>query len=551
MPNHSFKSRMFLAKPAKPTRDPLWTAGWVSVWLASLGNGALWLHLAKLPDISGARGGVLLLVMGAVLASGLFFMQSVFAGRLASKLLACALLLATAPAAYFMFSYGIVIDVTMLKNTLQTDFKESKELISVGLIMCVLLLGVLPCAWVISRQHTAVRWSQRLVRNAVCAVLALLLAILGTYAVKGDVATLMRNHTKVRYMMTPFNIVYGGIRLVQGEAKALPFVSLGQASVADELPAAMPVMVLVVGETARSDHFSLNGYARNTNPALAQHGVLSFNNVWSCGTNTADSVPCMFSHLGREQFFKRAANYDNLLDVLQTAGYSVLWLENNSGCKGVCARVSTETSSKAQHPTHCTAEGCFDEILSVDLAKRVQTLRSAQPASRGVVVLLHQLGSHGPAYFKRSPQDSKPFKPECATNVLQSCDIPSIINAYDNSIAYTDRFLAGIIDQLKTLPASYAPSMVYMSDHGESLGEKGTYLHGLPYAIAPDAQKHIPLIMWFSTALQSQRGLRAGCMKDQISTELSHDYLFHSVLSLLNVRSASYKPELDWFKPCL
>jgi lipid A ethanolaminephosphotransferase len=206
--------------------------------------------------------------------------------------------------------------------------------------------------------------------------------------------------------------------------------------------------------------------------------------------------------------------------------------------------------SKSKHPTHCTAEGCFDEILSSDLAKRIQTIQIAKPASKGMVVVMHQLGSHGPAYYKRSPPTAKPFLPECTTNVLQSCDTASIANAYDNSIAYTDKMLANVVKELKSLPASFAPAMVYMSDHGESLGEAGTYLHGLPYAIAPDAQKHVPLIMWLSPNLQQQSGIQADCMKNHLNTKLSHDYLFHSLLSLMRVQTASYKPELDWFKPC-
>ncbi len=531
--------------------DPLWSALAVSLWLATFGNAALWLALYKLPDVAGVRGGVLLAAMWAVIAAGLFALQSVLAGRLSTKILGCLLLLISAPAVYFMVSYGVVIDASMLKNALQTDAKETRDLMSVGLAATVLVLGVLPCAWVLLRQHAALRWGQRVQRNAVCAVIALLVAIGGIFAVKGDVATLMRNHTKVRYLITPFNILYGAGRLAQGEAKALPFLSLGPATVEGAAPPALPVLVLVVGETARADHFSLNGYARPTNPALAQHAVLSFTNAWSCGTNTADSVPCMFSHLGRAAFFDRAANYDNVLDLLQTAGYSVVWLDNNSGCKGVCERIPTQDLSAANNAAHCSAGECFDEILNVDLARRIQAQQSAKPASKGVVVVMHQLGSHGPAYFKRSPASAKPFMPECTTNVLQSCDIPSIVNAYDNSIAYTDRALAGVVSALKTLPASFAPAMIYMSDHGESLGEAGTYLHGLPYSIAPDSQKHVPLILWLSPTLQQQRGIKADCMKTQTSVQLSHDYLFHSVLSLLNVRNASFKPELDWFKQCL
>jgi lipid A ethanolaminephosphotransferase len=534
--------------------DPLWSAMTVSLWLATAGNAALWWKLSHLPDVSGARGWGLMLALGVAIAALAFGLQALLAGRLGSKLLGCVLLLVTAPATYFMLSYGIVVDATMIKNTLQTDVKESADLISVGLTATVLLVGLLPCGWLILRQHADVRWGRRLVHNATCAVLGLLVAAAGVFSIKGDFATLMRNHKQVRYLITPFNVLYGAGRLAVGEAKPKPFISLGEASVSalnNNNNDVVPVLVLVVGETARADHFSLNGYARPTNPLLAKEAVISFTNAKSCGTNTADSVPCMFSHLGRDAFFHRTANYDNALDVLARAGYSVLWLDNNSGCKGVCERLPNADLSIAKDPAHCTTDGCFDEVMGVNLTQRVQALRKDKPTSKGVVIVMHQLGSHGPAYYKRSPANSKPFSSECTTNVLQNCDAASIINAYDNSIVYTDRFLAGIITQLKLLPASFAPSMVYMSDHGESLGESGTYLHGLPYAIAPDSQKHVPLVMWFSPAAQQQRGLRTDCMKAQASAAVSHDYLFHSLLSWGRVQNAAYKPQLDWFKPCL
>jgi lipid A ethanolaminephosphotransferase len=531
--------------------DPLWSALFLSVWLATLGNAALWLTLFKLPDVSGGRGVWLVFALWLSIAAGLLALQSLLAGRFMTKLLGALLLLISAPAMYFMHTYGVVIDATMLKNALQTDVKEASDLMSVGLMAVVVLVGLLPCGWLIKRQHSVPRLRQRCWRNISCAVLALLVAAGSVFSVKGDLAPLMRNHNKLRYLITPFNIVYAAGRVAVGEAKPLPFQSLGTSAVVGAAPAALPVLALIVGETARADHFSLNGYARPTNPALTQQGVLNFNNVRSCGTNTADSVPCMFSHLGRLAFFDRSANYDNALDVLQAAGYAVLWLDNNSGCKGVCARIANTDLSTAKHPQHCNADGCFDEILSTDLAKRIQTVYTENPHSKGVVVVMHQLGSHGPAYYKRSPASAKPFMPECMTNVLQNCDNASIVNAYDNSIAYTDRVLASILTELKTLPAQFAPAMIYLSDHGESLGEAGTYLHSLPYAIAPDTQKHVPLIMWLSPSLQQQRGIQADCMAKQTATPLSHDYLFHSLLSLMNVQNAAYKAELNWFQPCL
>jgi lipid A ethanolaminephosphotransferase len=563
---HLFALRGAQNRPALYAVDPLWSALTVSLWLATVGNAALWLALYQLPDVSGGKGAVLAAALWVAIVALLFGLQAVFAGRWSTKILAAVLLLATAPALYFMLSYGIVIDPSMIRNTFQTDAKESADLLSVGLIACVVGVGLAPCLWLLRRPHSAVGWGQRAKRNALAFVIGIAVAGAAVAAVSGSIATLMRNHTGLRYLITPLNIVYGVGRTVAGQAKSLPFVSLGAVTVSPSFlatPNMTPVLALVVGETARADHFSLNGYARNTNPLLTQQGVISFSNAWSCGTNTADSVPCMFSHLGREQFFSRNANHDNLLDLLQKAGYAVLWLDNNSGCKGVCDRVASEDLSvvnggktpqlpqSSPSSPFCNTDGCFDEVLTAGLAQRIQTLRAAKPQAVGIVIAMHQLGSHGPAYYKRSPQAHKPFKPECTTNALQQCDADSIINAYDNSIAYTDRVLASVVTQLKTLPPAYASSMVYMSDHGESLGERGTYLHGLPYLLAPDAQKHVPLIVWFSESFSAARRIDTACVAARKSEATSHDSLFHSVLSLLAVQHTAYKPELDWFKPCL
>jgi lipid A ethanolaminephosphotransferase len=109
-----------------------------------------------------------------------------------------------------------------------------------------------------------------------------------------------------------------------------------------------PLLLLVLGETARSGNFSLNGYGRPTNPLLAKEDVASQRNAWSCGTSTAASLPCMFSNFGREAYDSRPANYEGLLDVLQRAGLAVLWIDNQSGCKGACDRMPNVNTVAAQ-----------------------------------------------------------------------------------------------------------------------------------------------------------------------------------------------------------
>ena len=243
----------------------------------------------------------------------------------------------------------------------------------------------------------------------------------------------------------------------------------------------------------------------------------------------------MFSNLGREAFENRPANTEGLADVLQRAGYAVLWLDNQAGgCKGVCDRVPKVDyrALQAAAPELCQGDECFDEVMLRGLDERIARL-PAERRARGVVVFMHQMGSHGPAYYLRSPARFQRFPPECTTNALQQCAREQVVNAYDNTIAYTDHFLASTIDWLKTREAQWAPALVYVSDHGESLGENNLYLHGLPYSIAPDVQKHVPWVTWLSSTFEQQSGISMNCVAQQREAKLSHDNYFHSALGLL------------------
>lgn len=307
--------------------------------------------------------------------------------------------------------------------------------------------------------------------------------------------------------------------------------------------------MLVLGETGRAGNFGLNGYERDTTPGLAKEDVASLRDVTSCGTSTAASVPCMFSPLGRGGFLARRADTENLLDVLQRAGLAVLWLENQAGCKGVCDRVFSANTQDTADPVLCPDNECLDDVLLQGLDQRLAAL-PAERRARGTVVVLHTMGSHGPAYFKRSTPPFKRFLPECTSVDLQRCSRDEVRNAYDNSIAYVDQFLVRTIRWLESRQGDSETAMVYLADHGESLGEHNIYLHGLPFAIAPDEQKKVPWITWLSPRLQEASGLHTSCLKRQIDIPATHDNLFHSLIGLAGVQTQAYKPALDIYASC-
>ena len=553
-----FRRSNVTAAPASAPEgwNPLTLAWLASLWLASLANWPLWFTLGDLPEMASLRGRVFMLAFCGMVTGLTALVLTLAAWRWSIKPVLALFLVAAAAGAHFMGTYNVVIDSTMIVNVLQTDARETRDLLSLRLFIGFIVLGVVPLVWLVRVQVQRLSFWRQLKRNllGLLAAIVLMGALLMIFF--ADMSGTMRNYKQVRYLINPLNSFYA-LAMVAVDAQAKPsgppLVVGADAKLAPRRPGTKPpLLLLVVGETARADHFSLNGYARTTNPELATLGVQSFREVSSCGTSTATSLPCMFSVFGKSVFESESHPHENLLDVLQRAGLAVLWVDNQAGCKGQCERVpnaeaSTPAPGGAALPTSLCQDGeCLDEALLLDLDARIAAL-PADRRERGVVVVLHQMGSHGPAYWKRSPTDRKPFQPECQTNVLQQCDRQALINGYDNSIAYTDHVLASAITWLQKRTSTNEPAMFYMSDHGESLGENNLYLHGLPYAFAPREQKHVPMVMWLPPAATSSK---PDCLTAQLNTRFSHDNLSHTVLGLMGVQTEVYRPALDVSAPC-
>lgn len=530
-------------------RRPLLLVGASSAWMALVGNLPLWRELGALGLLQGPQGWLLALALAGITAAVLAAGLSLFAWRGSLKPVLVALLLATAAACLLMWRYHVAIDSSMLVNVLQTDWHESTALVDPGLVAGVAALGVLP-AWLVWRYPVRTApWLRQAGRNLAAAACGILLAALLLVLAFQPLASAMRNHKQLRYLMNPLALLYAGGQLAfhtprSGPAQLQPLGRDARAA----LPAGRPpLLVLVVGETARADHFGLNGYARPTTPELQAQGVASFTQAWACGTSTAASLPCMFSHLGREAFGARTGDHENLLDVLDHAGLAVLWLDNQSGCKGVCERIAHQDTARTDQAL-CEGGECQDGVLLQGLQARLDAL-PAERRARGVVLVLHQMGSHGPAYWKRSPAAFKRFQPECRSINLQDCTQQELVNAYDNSIASTDHMLAGTIAWLRAQQA-HDTALLYVSDHGESLGEGSLYLHGLPWSIAPDVQKHVPWITWLSPQFERSSGTSITCVQQRAQLPVSHDNLFHSVLGLMQVQTSAYRRELDVYAGC-
>ncbi|MFS2051505.1 phosphoethanolamine transferase [Variovorax sp. Varisp41] len=545
--------RQWLERPRSARQLVLWLA----LYLGVAANWPLWNELAR---IGGAPSTYLPTIAAMSLLSfcGTVAMLSFTAWSRWMKPLWFAVAVLAALVQHYMLEYRVVMDPTMIANVLQTDPNEARDLLSwrMGFNLLVVIAPVGVVLWF--ARIVPMRWLSQLWRNAVLLLLMVVVALVAAVAMNRQLAPLMRNNVHLRYMMNPIASLYstGAVfikPLFKRSGKLIPITAgttLGASYAAQQKP---PLFVVVVGETARADHFGLNGYARDTTPELAKRGVLSYREVYSCGTNTLASVPCMFSPLGKQGYESRKDDYENLVDVLQAAGLAVFWLDNQAGCKGVCARIPNASAFDNLPPATksalCDGEECLDDVMLEGLDARIAAL-PAERRAKGVVLVMHQMGSHGPAYYKRSGADMKRFQPECKTNALAECGHTELMNVYDNSIAQTDRFLGRTIDWLKGQSKQYDPGLLYVSDHGESLGEFGLFLHGVPYSFAPEAQKHVPMVTWFSEGLDARRQLSRSCMEAGLDTPLTHDNLYHTVLGVMDVNTPTYKPGLDMLASC-
>lgn len=477
------------------------------------------------------------------------FLLGLLAFRWNAKALLTLLFIVTAFATHYMNAYGVYLDPDMLRNILHTENKESRELITFGLVMPLLIYGALPIA-LLWRVDIRKRSAGRAAMTRLVFLLASLLAAGGgAMLASQDIAALARNNRDLRYLITPSNYLTSLARVLlaspPGPRTALIPVA-EDATLAVRPAGGKPrLLVLVLGETARGHNWGLNGYERQTTPELAaMPDVINFTDMTSCGTSTEVSVPCMFSPFGRHDYNeKNIRQHQSLLHVLDRVGIQTLWRDNQTGCKGVCDDLPIERLDDAKDPVACAGERCLDEILLKDLRARLGM------NGRDKIVVLHQLGNHGPSYFLRYPPEFRRFTPTCDTGELGKCTQQQIVNAYDNALLYTDHFLARTIGFLKQ-QTEYDTAMIYVSDHGESLGEKGLFLHGVPYAIAPKEQVHVPMLMWFSPEFAASRKLDTACLRARSRQPAGHDNLFPSVLGLMQVRTAAYDKDRDLFAGC-
>ena len=476
-----------------------------------------------------------------LLTSIFIFLLSLVCYKHTIKPILILIFLVSSSTSYFMDSYNVIINETMIQNMMRTDVGEVNDLLNLKLFLYVILLGIIPSIFIYKAKIQYTTLKTEIVSRIKLLLISLVITVLVVISFGNFYASFIREHKLLRFYTNPTYYIYSTGRYINGFFKRAS-TPMKHIALDIKIPSrnTHKLMIFVVGEAARADRFSLNGYNRETNPRLKQLEIIDFTNFWSCGTSTAYSLPCMFSIYKRSEYSNaKALKTDNVLDILQRAGVNILWRDNNSDSKGVALRVPYERFKAPHQNTICDETECRDEGMLVGLQSYINEHKQGD-----ILIILHQMGNHGPAYYKRYTPAFEKFTPTCKSNQLENCRKEEIENAYDNSILYTDYFLSKVIELLKNNDKQFKTSMFYVSDHGESLGENGLYLHGLPYFLAPDVQKHVAALMWFGDNFDKNE-LNIKLLKQKQNNKYSHDNIFHTILGFMEAQTSVYDEKMD------
>ncbi|EFF0498833.1 phosphoethanolamine--lipid A transferase [Escherichia coli] len=517
---------------------------------AFLINWPVLLHLYEIVTrLEHVKTGVIISIP-LVLVATLNFVFTPFSIRYLLKPFFALLLFTGSLASYATLKYKVIFDQAMIENIMETTHQEAFSYLNVPLLLWLVFTGIIPAILLFSiKIEYADKWFKGLAHRLLSMFASLVLIAGVAVLYYQDYASIGRNNQTLNKEIIPTNYVYSFFHYVKDAyiTTKMPFRTLGDDAKRVTLDSKHMLMFLVIGETARSQNFSMNGYSRDTNAFTSETGgVISFRNIRSCGTATAVSVPCMFSDMNRSEFDgKKAANSENVLDIVQKTGVSLLWKENDGGCKGVCSRIPTIEISPADNNTLCDGKTCYDGVLLNNLDKEIANMEGDK------LIAFHMIGSHGPTYHLRYPVEHRHFMPECARSDIENCTQEQLINTYDNTIRYTDFVLAQMIEKLKKYSTEYNTVLLYISDHGESLGEHGLYLHGTPYKLAPNQQTHIPMLVWMSPGFIFDKNINTKCLlQNALSKTYSHDNFFSTFLGLWDISSGVYHPDSDMFLEC-
>jgi lipid A ethanolaminephosphotransferase len=456
---------------------------------------------------------ILMLTLNACVFYFMFFLPKII-----GKILLVLFFNINAIAIYFINTYSVIIDETMIGNIINTNNEEASSFFSFGLIIYLLFLGIIPSIFIIRIKII----NESFIKKLVTFILTLIFIVALVFSNSSNWLWIDKHSTKLGALAMPWSYVINTSRFYIHKSQAnKKEILLPDATIKDKEKS---IVVLVIGESARSQNFSLYGYTKNTNPLLSNtKNVYSFN-ATSCATYTTAGVKCMLEHASTNNFYEILPNY------LYRNNVDVIWRTTNWGEPPI--HIEKYLNRHDIEKGYGGGRSNYDEILLSGLKEQIFASQNNK-----ILIVLHTSTSHGPTYNKKYPPQFEKFKPVCNSVELGKCSTEELINAYDNTIVYTDYILSRLIESLKQLK-EYKSTMLYVSDHGESLGENNLYMHGLPVSIAPKEQLDIPFIVWLSDDSK----------KIKSNETLSQNHVFHSVLNFLSIESPIYDENMNIFK---
>ena len=458
------------------------------------------------------------LTIAAIVLNALVFYIGLFLLRFIGKWILVVFFNINAIALYFIITYGVIIDRSMIGNILNTNIEESSSFLSFTLIAYIIFLGVIPSVLMFRTKIIYVKLKRFLIHISLALVFLLSLV----YVNSPNWLWVDKNSKTLGALVMPWSYVVNTCRFyVKKNKKNKKEILLPNATIKNNEKS---IVVLVIGESARSANFSLYGYNKNTNPLLSKIDKLHVYPAESSATYTTAGVKSILDHKETEKLYEILPNY------LFRNGVDVIWRTTNWGEPTVKINKYFDRNHLRKN---CVNDNClYDQVLLDGFKTHI--LNSDKDK---IFIVLHTSTSHGPTYYEKYPKKFNHFTPVCRSVELDKCSNEELINAYDNTILYTDFILASLIEELKLLD-QYNTSMIYISDHGESLGEKNLYMHGIPISIAPKEQIEIPFIVWLSN----------DSIKIKNHKLLSQYNVFHSVLDLLDIESPVYDPKMSIFQ---
>lgn len=476
---------------------------------------------AVLDNIESGWNGVLIFASVAILMLAVnyfFYYLLLWLGRTVGKFIIAFTFIADAISLYFINTYEVLITDMMMGNVFNTRFSEAEGFFSLSAVLYILFLGIPPCIYLFAKR-TDYNTFKSFLKNIGTSLLIIALVVLANMR---NTLWIDNNSTQLGSLLMPWSYTVNSIRYYNKVKKRnQKEILLPDATITND---SKDVCVLIIGESARRQNFSLYGYERDTNPLLAGDSVKTYI-ANSAATYTTAAVKAILDHKETGKLYEILPNY------LYRNGADVIWRSYNWGQPPLhIEKYITHRGLAEKYPD---ADARYDGLLLAGLKDEINASDNNK-----LLIILHLSTSHGPTYNQKYPAEFETFKPVCQTVEISTADKQELLNAYDNTILYTDYIVHSVIEILKEITDRRC-CMMFVSDHGESLGEDNLFMHGMPKNIAPKEQFEIPFIVW-------QNDKNTG-MKD--FDEVEQYYVFHSVMNYLGMRSEIYNEEMNIFEP--